>query len=99
MKWNLSTRYTFNNDWFVQAAYMYTGDSYNDLYGGDRQRQDSYDVVNASFGLNRSNWTAEVYVQNATDERGDVYINNNNWDDRITINQPRTLGVRWQQRF
>ena len=99
VKWNLSTRYTFNNDWFVQAAYMYTGDSYNDLYGGDRQRQDSYDVVNASFGLNRSNWTAEVYVQNATDERGDVYINNNNWDDRITINQPRTLGVRWQQRF
>ena len=31
VKWNLSTRYTFmDNDWFLQAAYMYTGDSYND---------------------------------------------------------------------
>ena len=73
--------------------------SYNDLFGGFRQLQGSYDVVNASFGLERSNWTAEVYVQNLTDERGDVWINDVNWDQRVTINQPRTLGVRWQQRF
>ena len=76
-----------------------TGDSYNDLFGGFRQLQGSYDVVNASFGLERSNWTAEVYVQNLTDERGDVWINDVNWDQRVTINQPRTIGFRWQQRF
>jgi len=99
VKWNLSTRYTFTNDWFLQAAYMYTGDYYNDLFGGFRQKQDAYDVVNASVGLQRSNWTAEFYVQNATDERADVWINDVNWDERITINQPRTFGVRWQQRF
>jgi outer membrane receptor protein involved in Fe transport len=56
-------------------------------------------VVNASFGLERSNWTAELYVQNLTDERGDVWINDVNWDERVTINQPRTIGFRWQQRF
>ena len=99
LKWNLSTRYTFANEWFAQAAYMYTGDSYNDLFGGFRQLQGSYDVVNASFGLERSNWTAELYVQNLTDERGDVWINDVNWDQRVTINQPRTIGFRWQQRF
>ena len=99
VKWNVSTRYTFANDWFAQAAYMYTGDSYNDLFGGFRQLQGSYDVVNASFGLERSNWTAELYVQNLTDERGDVWINDVNWDERVTINQPRTIGFRWQQRF
>jgi iron complex outermembrane receptor protein len=99
VKWNLSTRYTFADDWFLQGAYMYTGDSYNELFGGTRRLQDSYNVINASVGLQRDNWTAELYVQNATDERGDVWINQVNWDARVTINQPRTLGFRWQQRF
>jgi outer membrane receptor protein involved in Fe transport len=99
LKWNLATRYTFANEWFAQAAYRYTGDSYNDLFGGFRQLQGSYDVVNASFGLERSNWTAELYVQNLTDERGEIWINDVNWDQRVTINQPRTIGFRWQQRF
>ena len=99
VKWNISTRYTFTNDWFAQAAYMYTGDSYNDLFGGFRQKQDSYDVVNASFGLQRNSWTAELYVQNLTDERGQLWINDVNWDERVTINQPRTIGFRWQQRL
>jgi outer membrane receptor protein involved in Fe transport len=99
VKWNISTRYSFTNDWFAQAAYMYTGDSYNDLFGGFRQKQDSYDVVNASFGLQRNSWTAELYVQNLTDERGQLWINDVNWDERVTINQPRTIGFRWQQRL
>ena len=35
-KWNLSTRYGFGDDFFLQAAYMYTGDSYNTLFDGER---------------------------------------------------------------
>ena len=31
-------------------------------------------------------------MQNLTDERGDVWINDVNWDERVTINQPRTIG-------
>ena len=78
---------------------LYTGDSYNDLFGGFRQKQDSNDVVNATFGLQRNSWTAELYVQNLTDERGQLWFIDVNWDERVTINQPRKIGFRWQQRL
>ena len=40
---------------------MYTGDSYNDLFGGFRQLQGSYDVVNASLA-----WSAATGRQSST---------------------------------
>ena len=104
VKWNLSTRYTFMENWFLQASYMYTGKSYNTLFdGGSAQNelrvQPAYDVLNTSLGLQRDNWTAELYVQNVTDERGVVWINAVNWDSRVQVNQPRAIGLRWRQNF
>jgi len=83
---------------------MYTGKSYNTLFdGGSAQNelrvQPSYDVLNTSLGLQRDNWTAELYVQNVTDERGVVWINAVNWDSRVQVNQPRAIGLRWRQNF
>ncbi len=103
-KWNLSTRYIFRDDWYVQGAYMYTGKSYNTLFDGgtiatERKTQPAYQVFNASVGLDRGNWAAELYVRNLTDERGTVWINAVTWDQRVTINQPRTIGVSYRQRF
>jgi len=104
VKWNLTTRYTFMQDWFVQAAYMYTGKSYNTLFDGgsaqnELREQPSYDVLNSSIGLQKETWTAELYVQNMTDERGVVWINAVNWDSRVQVNQPRSIGFRWRQTF
>ena len=104
VKWNITTRYNFMQDWFVQAAYMYTGKSYNTLFDGgsaqnELREQPSYDVLNGSVGLQKEKWTAELYVQNMTDERGVVWINAVNWDSRVQVNQPRSIGVRWRQTF
>jgi outer membrane receptor protein involved in Fe transport len=51
------------------------------------------------MGLQKETWTAELYVQNLTDERGVVWINAVNWDTREQVNQPRSIGVRWRQSF
>ncbi len=104
VKWNISTRYGFGDDYFVQAAYMYTGKSYNNLFDGgtistQRRTQPSYKVLNTSFGIERETWTAQLYVQNLTDERGTVWQNAVTWDERVTINQPRSVGVSFTQRF
>ena len=104
VKFNLTTRYDFMQDWFVQASYMYTGKSTNTLFDGgsaqnELREQPSYDVLNTALGLQRDTWTAEVYVQNVTDERGVVWINAVNWDTREQVNQPRSIGVRWRQSF
>ena len=103
-KWNLSSRYTFNDDWFVQGTYAYTGDSFNTLFDGgtiptQRLTQDAYGVLHGSVGLTREDWSAELYVRNLTDERGDVWINAVNWDSRIMINRPRTIGVVYRRNF
>jgi len=103
-KWNLTTRYGFGDDLFVQAAYMYTGDSYNTLFDGgtistQRRTQKSYKVLNTSVGMERENWSAQVYVNNLTDQRGAVWINAVTWDQRVTINQPRSLGVSFTRSF
>lgn len=104
MKWNLSTRYTFENDYFVQGTYMFTGKSYNTLFDGGtistlRRTQPSYAVANASIGMEKENWSAQLYVNNLTDERGTVWINAVTWDQRVTTNQPRTMGISFTRNF
>jgi outer membrane receptor protein involved in Fe transport len=106
-KWNLGTRYNFEvagMDSYFQANYIYTGESYNQLFSGSnevrtRTQQDEYDIVNLSVGVDSGSWGAELFVRNATDERGEVFINGVNWDNRVTTNRPRTFGVRTRFRF
>ncbi|MFT7130831.1 MAG: iron complex outermembrane receptor protein, partial [Gammaproteobacteria bacterium] len=106
LKWNVSTRYNFlvkDNDTFVQASYTSTGESYNLLYRNsatrDRVKQDSYEVLNLAFGVETDNWSAEIFVANATDERGEVFVNGASYDERVTSNRPRTIGLRFRQMF
>ena len=103
-KWNLTSRYSLENDWYIQGAYMYTGDSFNTLFEGGtiqnaRRTQEAYEVLNLGVGLDREDWSAELYVRNAFDERGDVFINAVNWDSRVMVNRPRTIGVSYRRHF
>ena len=107
LKWNLSSRYNFEMmgmPAFVQASYTYTGESYNLLYDIDsvsrtRKKQDDYAVGHLAFGVEKDNWSAELYIKNVGDERGEVFINGATYDQRITSNRPRTIGLRFRHRF
>ena len=106
-KWNISSRYNFNvmeMDAYIQASYTYTGESYNLLYGPtpptrDRDKQSGYGVGHLSFGVDRDTWSAELFIKNIGDKRGEVFINGATYDSRITIPKPRTIGLRFKQRF
>ena len=103
-KWNLSSRYTWDNQYYLQGTYVYTGESVNTLFEGGtiqtaRRTQDSYQVLHLAVGMEREEWSAELYVRNATDERGDVFINAVNWDSRIMSNRPRTIGFSLRRHF
>ena len=107
LKWNLSSRYNFQvqgMDAYIQTSYTSTGESYNLLYDNDgnsrtRQKQDSYQIGNMAFGIESGNWTAELFIKNIGDKRGEVFINGATYDQRVTINRPRTIGLRFRQRF
>ena len=103
-KANLSTRYAWDNDWYAQGAFIYTGDSFNTLFEGGtiptaRRTQEAYQVLNVGVGLEREEWSAELYVRNLADERGDVWINAVTWDSRVMSNRPRTVGLVYRRSF
>ena len=56
-------------------------------------------VLNLGVGLDREQWSAELYMRNVFDERGDVFINAVNWDSRVTVNRPRTIGLVYRRNF
>ncbi|MFT5483026.1 MAG: iron complex outermembrane receptor protein [Halieaceae bacterium] len=107
VKWSLSSRYNFQAmgmDAFIQGSFTSTGESYNLLYDIDpvtrtRKKHDSYAVGHLAFGVDTESWSAELFVKNVSDERGEVFINGATYDQRITSNRPRTIGIRFRQKF
>ena len=102
LKYNLSARYDFeiaNFGSYIQASYVYTDDSWNDLFVSDRVKQGNYGIFDASFGLQGERWVAELYGDNLTDENAEIFKYTRAGDDRTTANRPASFGVRFRQRF
>lgn len=98
----LTGRYDFELagvDAFAQGSYRFVGERYNDLFVAARQEQDAYSVVNLSAGFDRETWGASLYITNVTNERAELNRNAATFDERITTNRPRTVGVNLYQRF
>ena len=58
------------------------------------QPQASYNTASAAVGVNRDNWGVELFVENLTDERPELYKSGNDGELRITTSRPRTIGMR-----
>ena len=56
-------------------------------------------ILNMAVGIENDNWSAEFFVKNVTDERGEVFINGASYDERVTTNRPRTVGLRFKHKF
>lgn len=91
---------------FGRVDVSYTGDStttFNDLSTANgfpsHFNPDSYSLVNLRVGVQTTRWTAALFVDNATDERAEVLIDNAAVAERITRNRPRTVGVNVRMNF
>jgi outer membrane receptor protein involved in Fe transport len=98
-KWqyNLSARYEWTaGDYnaYAQLVYAYTGHQFSSIVVDNRFRQDSYDTVDAALGVRSGNWRVELFGENLSDERAQLFINSLDTDLRITTNRPRTVGVK-----
>lgn len=104
-------RYEFDiGSWpvYAQAAVAYTGDSWSNLETDLREKQASYTLVNLAAGIQREAWSLDLFIDNATDERAEIIRYNANYfdpydeitqDSSITVNRPRSIGVRYSRRF
>jgi len=91
-EWDLTSEFVAH----VQPSISYTGSSFSDIVEINRARQDSYFLMDLSAGVTKDNWGVELYAANLTDERAE--LNNNFAFDRqrISINRPRTWGLRFR---
>ncbi|HNP35061.1 MAG TPA: TonB-dependent receptor [Woeseiaceae bacterium] len=93
---------------YVQAAVAYTGDSWSNLETDLREKQASYTIVNLATGIEGDQWSLDLFIDNATDERAEIIRYNSNYfdpyneiieDSNITVNRPRSIGLRYGHRF
>ncbi|HET6629342.1 MAG TPA: TonB-dependent receptor [Woeseiaceae bacterium] len=88
---------------YVQAAVSYTGDSWNNLEIADRSKQDGYMLLNLSTGIQADNWTLDLFINNVTDERAQIFFYQPSYptliDSRTVTNRPRSIGIRFGQSF
>lgn len=97
LQYNLSGRYQWqvgNRSPYAQLVYAFTDDQFSSIVVDNRFPQDSYNTVDAALGVEMDNFTVELFGENLTDERAELFINSLDTDLRITTNRPRTIGVR-----
>lgn len=67
-------------------------------FNGERGRGDyhlkAFQTVDAAIGVNKDNWNVELYGDNLSDTRAQLYANASDRTLRITTNRPMTVGAR-----
>jgi outer membrane receptor protein involved in Fe transport len=110
-KTNLTARYTFpllGFDGHAQGALVYQGSSWADLVTSDRDvfgEQAAYALTDFTFGVDKDSYSLELFVNNAFDRRAVLY----RYAECATatcgaqpynvIAQPRTIGIKFGQKF
>lgn len=96
-------------DWngWLRMDWSYRSKSHTELQpfsvGNANDRPEKpYGIVNVRAGFDNDDWNAEValFVNNITDEQGDVYVSAGNGEPTMKItNQPRTVGIEFSKKF
>ncbi len=100
---NIQARYEWQLDSGLTAHVMphvsYSDEAYTDIITINRLKLDSWVMVGITAGLTNDEWTAELYVDNLTDERAEVSGSFNYDRQRITVARPLTMGMRFAYNF
>lgn len=95
---NARARYSWfvgDYDAYWQLALQYAGETTNSLVAVDSRKQESYTNADFSVGVRApEGWHAEMYIENLTDERAELFWNTQDDSERVTTNRPRTIGLK-----
>ena len=59
----------------------------------------SWTTYDAALGLQRAGWLAQLYGQNLSDTRAQLYANYRQWYKAVTVNRPMTIGLNLSYHF
>ena len=60
-----------------------------------RYVQDDYLLLDMAVGVESENWSAELFVNNVTDERAELHVDTLQYVPKVVTNRPRSFGVRF----
>jgi iron complex outermembrane recepter protein len=58
-----------------------------------------FTTYDASVGVSKDAWMVEAYGENITDKRAELYSDYRQWYKEVTVNRPRTVGLRFSYKF
>jgi iron complex outermembrane recepter protein len=91
---------TFNatNGYAAQIPIVYNGVTVNPgqavSLAPASLKQNAYTTISASFGVSKDNWSIEVFGENLTNERPELFKSGNDGELRVTTSRPLNVGVR-----
>ncbi|MEC9415951.1 MAG: TonB-dependent receptor [Pseudomonadota bacterium] len=90
---------TANGDAYAQMGMKHASKALNSIVDTKEEPnsyQKAYTIVDVATGIRnvRNNWGMELYIQNLGDERAQLHINRQDFFERVTVNRPRTVGLR-----
>ena len=90
----------------IGLGVAHTGESVNSLSGVQSVEfdqpvriQDPYTIVSLRFSLEADEWTAALFVNNATNEYAKEFYNDRWAQTRLTPNRPRSIGINFRRYF
>ena len=82
-----------------QAQFNHSRASDSDIMEPNRATQASYFLANIRAGVSNDSWTAEMYIDNVTDERAEI-SNTFVFDrQRVAVIRPLNIGLRYKLKF
>ena len=52
-----------------------------------------------ALGFGKNAWLVQVYGENLTDTRAELYANHTEFYKAVTVSRPRTIGLRFSYKF
>ena len=84
---------------YVQPQIVHTGSQRSDIIEINAADIDSWTTLGFAAGISKDNWSVDLFLENITDERGEL-ANNFVFDrERLNIIRPFTGGLRFSYRY
>ena len=107
---NVRARYQFaanNYDAFAQIAAVYRSHSLSttdyltpDLQGSSTAYDlPAFTTYDGAVGVGKNGWLVQVYGENLTDTRAQLYANYSQFYKAVTVSRPRTIGLRFSYKL
>ena len=59
----------------------------------------AFTTLQGSLGFGKHAWLAQIYGENLTDTRAQLFANYSQYYKAVTVNRPRTIGLRFSYKF